>query len=88
MAVRAMTKSPVKEHCRPLFIKEKIMTLSSLYILEAIMYGKDNLNDLEHRNQVHFHNFNLPMFRLTKTMKNHLVFTLKYAISFPNTYFN
>ena len=34
MTVRALTKSPVKEQCRPLFSKEKIMTTSSLYLLE------------------------------------------------------
>ena len=88
-----MTKSLVKEHCRPLFIKEEIITLSSLYILEAIMYGKDNLNDLVHRKQVHsyslrqFDNFDLPRCRLTKTMKNHLVFALKVCNKFPDHIF-
>ena len=91
--IRVLTNSSVKEHCKPLFVKEKIMTIYSLYIFEAIMYGKDNFISFENRNQEttynlrKINNFDMPKCRLTKTMSNFPVFALKVCNKFPRYIF-
>ncbi|PSN49525.1 hypothetical protein C0J52_24761, partial [Blattella germanica] len=45
--IRVLTNSSVKEHCKPLFVKEKIMTTYSIYFLRLLCMAKITLFHLK-----------------------------------------
>ena len=93
-AIRIITNSAMREHCKPLFIQEKVMTITCLYIYQVLHYVKDNYSTLSHRKDVHDHNtrsrdlFETPKYRLTKTANNFSVMSLKIANKFPSHIFH
>jgi hypothetical protein len=86
-ALRIITSSDVKAHCKPLFISLKIMTVINQYIYMLCVYIKDNemvLNKDIHiyktraQNKIH-----VPRVRLSKTLKSHVVLGLKLFNHLP-----
>ena len=53
-AIRILSDSASTEHCRPLFIKMKLLTLTSLYIKD-LLYIKDNINKYDIRSDFHLY---------------------------------
>jgi hypothetical protein len=54
-AVRLISFSHPRDHCKPLFSKLQIMSLYSLYIYKSLCNVKDNLSSLEKRSNFHNH---------------------------------
>ncbi|PSN44646.1 hypothetical protein C0J52_07726 [Blattella germanica] len=73
-AVRILTDSASTEHCRPLFIKMKLLTLTSLYIKYLFLFIKDNINKYDNRSDFHL---------LSKTQDSFESMALKVAYRFP-----
>lgn len=85
-----MGKSPM-EHCKPLFINQRILTIINLYIFTILMYTKKNINTFITRNNIHEHNtrqghlIDIPQYRLTKTGKCFKVLCVKFFNKLPET---
>jgi hypothetical protein len=75
-AIRILTKSPSREHCRPLFIKSKILTVYSMYVYRVLIYMKENLDLFPIRCATHTYStrnnnsLSLNKCRLTKTQSS------------------
>ena len=86
----------VKEHCKPLFVQSKIMTVTSLYILQLLLFLKNNVYSIDCANNRHCYNtrrnelFYVPKYRLSKTMNNYFAMALKMGNRMPvhRLYFN
>lgn len=67
-AVRALENLQPRQSCRPSFTKLSILTVASLYVLEAVVFAqKSNLprgNTVHHHNTRHAANFQLPVHRM------------------------
>lgn len=72
-AVRIVSGAGWLDHCRPLFIKNNILTVTSLYVLECILEIKRNLMTYNKNSSIHNHgtrsidNIFIPRFRLNKS---------------------
>ncbi|PSN50310.1 hypothetical protein C0J52_10132 [Blattella germanica] len=44
-AVRIINKAHFRDHCKPIFISDKILTLPSIYILQCLLHIKKNSTD-------------------------------------------
>jgi len=55
-AVRIISSSAASEPCRPLFRQLYIPTVVNIFILESLMYVKENLASLVLNSQIHSHN--------------------------------
>lgn len=68
--LRTICRKPYLEHCKPLFIQLKILTVFSQYILETIILVKKSntitRSQLHNHNTRHKNNINLPQHRLKK----------------------
>jgi hypothetical protein len=90
--VRILTDSDRLAHCRPLFISSGILTIINLYILELLMYMKNNQEMFSMRKHVHDHctrfnyKLNQPRFRLTKSMRYHNSISFKLFNKLPLTF--
>ena len=78
-AVRSICRAKVQDSCKPLFIAEKILTLTSLFILETACLVKKKYevvsNQTEYNTRLsHFIQLPLPNFTLTK---NSIIFNGK-----------
>ena len=58
-AIRIITNSNVREHCKPLFRQPGIMTLYGLYIFKCLINVKVNLDSHKTGADVHHHNTRL-----------------------------
>lgn len=71
--LRTMAGASPMEHCRPLFISFKILTIINLYIYNILLYTKSNLKLFNIRQNVHEHftrgrkRIDLPSHRLAVT---------------------
>uniref|UniRef100_A0A1B6HJN6 Reverse transcriptase domain-containing protein n=1 Tax=Homalodisca liturata TaxID=320908 RepID=A0A1B6HJN6_9HEMI len=71
--VRTISRSSSLEHCKPLFINLKFMTVINLYIFHILVYTKLHITDFNTRQDFHQHNtrgknkLDLPQHRLVKT---------------------
>lgn len=78
IAMRILANANHREHCRPFFLKFKIMTLPSLYIYSVLLEIHKNINNYPTQSEVHDHNtrsanlLRVPRFRLCKSSKNSL----------------
>lgn len=78
-----------QQSCRPFFIKYKILTLTSIYIMEVLVYVFNNKNSLERNNSQHNHDtrnkdhFKTPANRLEITKKSHISVGIKLYNSLP-----
>jgi len=72
-AVRTLKGVSDREHCKPYFIELRIPTLYSLYILQCLLYIKNNMHKVNLRSVVHSYatrsryNIDLPQNRLFKS---------------------
>lgn len=93
-ALRIITFSSSKVSCRPLFVREQIMTVYNVYILELLMYTKQNCEMYSTRRD--FHNYdtrsasevNVPFARLSMTQKSHVVMGMNLLNRLPCQYKN
>ena len=88
-AIRIIMNVGIKEHCKPLCVQSKIMTVTSLYILQLLLFLKNNVYSIECANNRHCYNtrrnelFYVPIYRLSKTMNNHFAMALKVGNRMP-----
>ncbi|PSN58303.1 hypothetical protein C0J52_00139 [Blattella germanica] len=63
----------------------KLLTLTSLYIKDLLLFIKDNINkyDIRSDDTRQQHNFNIPLCRLSKTLDSFEYMALKVANRFP-----
>jgi hypothetical protein len=54
-AIRTMFSVNSRTHCKPLFRELGILTVTSLYILDCLLYVKTNLDEFPLNNSVHSH---------------------------------
>ncbi|XP_045471811.1 uncharacterized protein LOC123678705 [Harmonia axyridis] len=77
-ALRLMAGVSQISSCRPLFRKYGVLTLSSCYILECLLYVHKNRDTFQRHSAVHDHNTRFggnlitPRHRLTKTQNTHI----------------
>jgi hypothetical protein len=57
--IRSMLNKSRRSHCKPLFIKLNILTLYSLFILQAIIKVKKTIKTLPTNNNIHTHDTRL-----------------------------
>jgi hypothetical protein len=87
--VRIMAKVNAREHCRPIFVSLRILTVINLYIYNAMLHSFKNLNKHAVRGDVH--NFNtrhrqridIPYVRLEKTKASYEIVGLKCLNKMP-----
>jgi len=77
-AVRILTGANNLDHCRPLFKKEKILTVINLYIFVCLCHVKSNLSNLTLSSHIHSH----------YTRSNHLIQTPYHRLSKSMSSFN
>lgn len=89
-AVRIITSSNIREHCKPLFIQTKIMTVINLYIYMLLQSVKIKENKLLCNRDIHnygtrqSHKIHIDYNRLTKTQRNHAVIGIKLYNHLPS----
>lgn len=82
--VRTLCGAKFLEHCRPLFIQAKILTVINLYIYHILIYTKANLNLFSTRQNFHLHatrynyKLDLPQHCLSKTGSSHVVNCIRF----------
>ena len=54
-AVRIINGAKPRDHCKPLFVRNCILTLPSLYVLACLCYVKKNLNDFNSFSDIHYY---------------------------------
>lgn len=87
-AVRIIAGVHYKTHCKPWFVHLKILTLYSAFILQNLLFIKDQ-PDLVHNNDVHSyntrirHDLQLPYVRLSKSMKKPSVLAIRLFNKLP-----
>jgi len=88
-AVRIITNSSYKAHCRPLFERERILTVFNLYIYLCLFDVKSNLSSMPIRSDAHDHltrnrhKLDLPLVRLVKTQESFSYMGLKLFNRLP-----
>lgn len=81
--VRIIAGAGCRDHCRPLFQRYRILTLPCCYVLECLMYARDNRGQRGRRDQVHQYEtrhrdeFTLPQFRLNRAASSYLYLAYK-----------
>lgn len=89
--VRTMCRVNHLEHCKPLFIKLKFMTVINLYIYHLLTYTKLHITDFNDRQSIHHHNtrgknkIDLPHHRLAKTGNSFKFNCIKFFNRLPST---
>lgn len=89
--IRILAGKGPKDHCRPLFISLRILTVTNLYILTVLLFTKSNLHDFSLRNNVHHHNtrhnnlLDIPQHRLAKTGKSFKINCIKFFNKLPES---
>ncbi|KAG8327444.1 hypothetical protein J6590_108236 [Homalodisca vitripennis] len=82
-AIRIVTKSLVKAHCKPLFVDSRILTVINLYIFVCVVNVKNNSNLVSVHSDVHNHDTRnqskavIPLCRLSKSTNSYNVVGLK-----------
>ncbi|PSN40109.1 hypothetical protein C0J52_23993 [Blattella germanica] len=52
-AIRTISGDSQRSHCRPLFVKYRILTLYSMYVLSCLVYIKSNITNYDIVSSVH-----------------------------------
>ena len=84
-----MAKVNPLDHCRPIFVDFKILTVVNLYIYHVMLSSFKNINC--HNLRSDLHNFNtrnkgqldVPFVRLQKTKSSHIIMGLKCLNKLP-----
>lgn len=88
-AIRVITGSPDRTHCRPLFIQLKIMTVINLYIYSVLIYIKKKLPEMHCRDSVHSYSTRsnkhiyIKHYRLSKSINSYEVVGQKLFNKLP-----
>lgn len=89
--VRILTNSRALEHCKPLFIVYNILTVVNLYILNVLIFVKNNLHLYNERNEIHCYNtrscrkLDLLSCRLSKTKNYHIAVGIRLFNRLPRS---
>uniref|UniRef100_A0A1B6G101 Uncharacterized protein n=1 Tax=Cuerna arida TaxID=1464854 RepID=A0A1B6G101_9HEMI len=89
-AVRLITGSGYRDHCRPLFTKTGILTIYSQYCLSTLISLKDDLPKFQLRGEIHNHatrhgrDIDLPRCRLKKTSNSYPMSAVKLYNMLPS----
>lgn len=89
MAVRVITKSSSRVSCKPLFIKQRIMTLTALFVYSCLIHIKNNENKYIQQTSVHDYETRnckhllLPQHRLTVTHRNFIYMSVRIYNHIP-----
>jgi hypothetical protein len=81
--IRIITDSHRLDHCKPLFVNFKVLTVINLYIFTVVSHTINNLPNQQLRQDVHTHNtrncklVNIPYHRLSKSQNSYDVIGLK-----------
>ncbi|XP_054284013.1 uncharacterized protein LOC129000943 [Macrosteles quadrilineatus] len=76
-AMRIVSSAGYKQHCRPIFIRHRVLTVFSQYILDILVLLKDKVGLFGRREEVHTHNtrrapdLDMPRCRLAQTMRSY-----------------
>lgn len=88
-AVRAISCSDYRAHCRPLFVKLRIMTVVNWYIYYALVHTKVKLPTTRFTGNIHSHNTRnksnifIPFYRLSKSLSSYEVVGQKLFNKIP-----
>ena len=88
-AIRVISGSSHKAHCKPLFIQFKIMTVINVFIYATLIHVKENFPEQILRENVHTYNTRnnkkiyIPYFRLSKTINSYLTVGKKLFSKLP-----
>ncbi len=79
--VRIMSRAPLLEHCKPLYIKLQIQTVINIYIFDLVVYILKNPQLIKHKpheyNTRKKYDASIELFRLSKTLNSHIVVSVK-----------
>lgn len=81
--VRIITSSDDREHCKPIFKRLGILTVTCQYILNSLLHVYDNIDTFSARNNIHSHNtrnktkIDIPRCRLSKSADRFPILALK-----------
>jgi hypothetical protein len=91
-AIRVICNVGFKTHCKPLFRRLKILTVPSIFILECLLYIKENLNLLPTNSVVHGHHtrncdkLRVGQYNFCITQANFLEIGKKFYNSLPTSF--
>ena len=93
-AIRILTSSKLDEHCKPLFIQTKILTVINLYIYDILSEIKNNINEFNTRQNIHDHKtrynqlIDYPYCRINKSKQYYKVKGIKLINKLPASMFD
>ncbi len=82
--VRTLCHAGPLDHCRPLFVRMKILTVVNLYIYHILIFSKTHLNSFSTRQEIHNYPtrnrllLDTPQHRLSKTGSSHKTYCIKF----------
>uniref|UniRef100_A0A1B6LG28 Reverse transcriptase domain-containing protein n=2 Tax=Graphocephala atropunctata TaxID=36148 RepID=A0A1B6LG28_9HEMI len=88
-AIRIIAGAGRLDHCRDIFVHLRILTLPCLYIMQCLLYLRNNEDRTVLRNEIHSYNtrnshlINLPPHRLSKSEKNPLYIASRFMNKLP-----
>ncbi|KAK9884566.1 hypothetical protein WA026_007409 [Henosepilachna vigintioctopunctata] len=89
--IRTLLNLPLRESCRQHFIRHKILTFPCIYILNCILYIKDNINSFKTHSAVHSYPTRnndllaLPKHKTAKFQRGHIYQGIKLFNHLPMT---
>lgn len=82
--IRTLCRAAPRDHCRPLFIDMKLLTVVNLYIYQVLVYTKSNIQFFTSRQLIHSHftrnnnRLDLPYHRLSKVGSSYKINCVKF----------
>lgn len=89
--LRIIASAGTIDHCKPLFINHKILTVTNLYIYSVLIHTKTNLHNFNYRKNIHEHNtrqhslIDIPQHRLAKSGKSFKLLCVKFFNKLPES---
>lgn len=89
--VRTLCRADPLDHCKPLFLRLRILTVINLYILQVLIYTKQHMNLFELRSNIHTYNtrgnsqLDLPQHRLAKSGNSFKINCVKFFNKLPES---
>lgn len=93
-ALRILFDIPVQNSCKPFFIQHNIITVPSIFILQNIIFIKQNLNHYNTRDVIHSYqtrgssDLDIPSTRLSKFLSSHKYLQIKFYNKIPLNFRN
>ncbi|XP_054260489.1 uncharacterized protein LOC128985133 [Macrosteles quadrilineatus] len=88
-ALRIITSSGYKAHCRPIFLELGVLTVYSQYVLNVLILLKVNIHHFVVRDNIHSHHtrqacdIDLPRCRLARSLKSYPRSAIRFFNSLP-----